>query len=321
MRRCLVALSLWFCLAGGGALAATDEDAVFWMNRMASASQKISFSGTFSYLSGKRLEALRIAHVVGPAGELERIETLDGNPREVIRTNGEVRCVLPDLKTVIIDRVGSRRAFPARVPVAVAALNEHYRISRGDVSRVAGRKAQLVVLEPKDSLRYGHQLWADVESGLLLKARLVDTNGELIEQFAFNEIRIGDDVDPALLRQKFAVADDWQTVDAKGDDANGAAAAWQVGDMLPGYRLVSTVRRSVGVQGQSVLHMVLSDGMANISVFVEPAAAADASTGFLETGSIAVYARHVAGHRLTVLGEAPREALRRVGDGMMAVSQ
>ncbi|MBT0961391.1 MucB/RseB C-terminal domain-containing protein [Denitromonas sp. IR12] len=293
------------------------------MDRMASAAQKLNYSGTFSYLSGKRLEALRIAHVVGPNGEVERLETLDGNPREVIRNNSEVRCVLPDLKTVIIDRVGKRRAFPARLPMAVSALDEYYRISLGDVSRVAGRKAQLVVLEPKDTLRYGHQLWADVDSGLLLKARLVGAKGEVIEQFAFNEIHVGEAVDPSLLEQKYAVADDWQTVNAKGDEADGEAAAWRLGDVLPGYRLVSSVRRSVGAQGQSVLHMVLSDGMANISVFVEPASAggASASAGFMEAGSIAVYARNVGGQRLTVLGEAPHEALRRVGDGMTVDAQ
>ncbi len=313
-------LVVWLFAFCGSALA-TESDALSWMNRMAGAAQKVNFSGTFSYLSGKRLEALRIAHRVGPDGEVERIETLDGNPREVIRTNSEVRCVLPDLKTVIIDRIGNRRAFPARLPVAVAALNEYYRISRGDMSRVAGRKAQLIILEPKDKLRYGHQLWADVESGLLLKARLLDGNGELIEQFAFNEIRIGEDIDPVLLKQKYAVADDWQTVNAMGDEASADTAGWHLGDMLPGYRLVSTVRRSVGAQGQSVLHMVVSDGLANISVFVEPDQSNDETAGFMDAGSIAVYARNVAGHRLTVLGEAPNEALRRVGDGMSVVKQ
>lgn len=319
MRRGL--LALWLLVVSSVAVGAPEHDALFWMNRMAGAAQKLNYSGTFSYLSGKRLEALRIAHAVGPDGEVERLETLDGNPREVIRNNNEVRCVLPDLKTVIIDRIGKRRAFPARLPVAVAALSEYYRISQGDISRVAGRKAQLIVLEPKDDLRYGHQLWADVDSGLLLKARLVDAKGELIEQFAFTEIHIGESVDPALLRQKYAVADDWQTVNAKGDEADGEAAAWRLGDTLPGYRLVSSVRRSVGAQGQSVLHMVLSDGLANISVFVEPATAGESSAGFMEAGSIAVYARNVAGHRLTVLGEAPHEALRRVGDGMTVVGK
>ncbi|WP_246116337.1 MucB/RseB C-terminal domain-containing protein [Denitromonas halophila] len=314
-------LVVWLFVFCGAASAGPENDALSWMNRMAGAAQKVNFSGTFSYLSGKRLETLRIAHVTGPEGDVERIETLDGNPREVIRTNSEVRCVLPDLKTVIIDRIGNRRAFPARLPVAVAALNEYYRIFRGDMSRVAGRKAQLIILEPRDNLRYGHQLWADEESGLLLKARLLDGNGELIEQFAFNEIRIGGDIDPDLLKQKYAVADDWQTVNAKGDEASADASAWQLGDMLPGYRLVSTVRRSVGAHGQSVLHMVVSDGLANISVFVEPAQSPDDSAGFMDAGSIAVYARNVAGHRLTVLGEAPNEALRRVGDSMTAANQ
>ncbi|MCZ7654832.1 MAG: hypothetical protein M5R42_11940 [Rhodocyclaceae bacterium] len=68
------------------------------------------------------------------------------------------------------------------------SLNDHYLIRKGDVSRVAGLDSQLIVLEPKDALRYGHHLWAEVNSGLILKARIVDERSETIEQFALNQL-------------------------------------------------------------------------------------------------------------------------------------
>ncbi|MCB1959587.1 MAG: MucB/RseB C-terminal domain-containing protein [Rhodocyclaceae bacterium] len=287
---------------------------------MASAAKQLNYAGTFTYLSGQRFETMRIARASGPEGEVERLETLDGSPREVVRRDGEVRCVLPDLKTVIIDRQGRRRAFPDRLPVAVSGLEEHYRIVKGDLGRVAGRQAQAVMLEPLDNLRYGHHLWADVETGLLLKARMVDPAGGVVEQFVFSEVTVGE-LAPELFAARYTPADDWHVVNARGNEASSDDIGWSLVDMLPGYRLVSSVRRSVGEPDHDVLHLVYSDGLTHISVFVEPETgngAVAVPAGFLSAGSIGVYKRSVAGSRLMVLGEAPREALRRVADGMAA---
>ena len=306
--RSLVAL----CIVATSLVASADEgnDALQWLNRMVNAARQVDFSGTFTYISGKRLETMRIAHVSGADGEIERLETLDGSPREVIRREGEVRCVLPNLKTVIIDREASRRTFPGRLPMAVAALEEHYRIAKGSLSRVAGRQSQIVTLEPRDNLRYGHQLWADVDSGLLLKARMVDESGELIEQFAFNEVQIGGEIDPQLLQARFEAAPDWRVLNARGNDTSKQDIGWHLTDALPGYRLMSSIRREVGDRGHEALHLVYSDGLTSISVFIEPDTGAthpgSDAKGFLSAGSIGVYARSVSGQRLTVLGEAPQ---------------
>ena len=319
MVRALVAI--WLSLACAAGVAADDDaNALAWLERMASAAKQLNYSGTFNYLSDQRFETMRIAHAVGEKGERERLETLDGSPREVIRNDGEVRCVLPGLKTVIIDRQGGRRAFPGRLPLSVGQLGEHYRIVKGDKGRVAGRPSQIIRLEPLDDLRFGHQLWADDETGLLLKARMLDEHGKVVEQFVFNDVNIGGDVDAEMLKARYDAGDDWHVVNAHASEAATADIHWALADMVPGYRQVSVVTRAVTGESYEVLHMVYSDGLANISVFIEPerqgTPGAD-TVGFLVAGSIGVYARNYAGYRLTVLGEAPPAALRRVGEGMV----
>src|SRR5690606_11877343 len=118
-------------------------------------------------------------HVVDGDVEYERLEVLDGSPREVIRKDDAVWCVLPERKTVITDRAGDtvQRTFPARLPLKASRIAENYNVTREHVARVAGRDAQLVVLDPRDGLRYGHMLWSDLETGLLLKASMVDNDG------------------------------------------------------------------------------------------------------------------------------------------------
>lgn len=316
----------WFAALAAGLLllspthgfAQGNNDPLSWLGRIASAGQRLNYTGTFIYQSGGGFETSRITHVTDSSGEHERLEVLDGSPREVIRNNREVRCVLPDQKTVIIDRSGGQRAFPSRLPESYASLAENYRISLGDVSRVAGLDVQLVVLEPRDELRYGHELWAEVNSGLLLKARLVDENGRVVEQFAFTDVTIGGKIDPEALLPRFEKGDDWRIIDAQGNQLAAAQAGWGLAANLPGYTLKSIVKRPLGRDSGDILHIVYSDGLAAVSVFVEPADAERFAGGLgpLSTGPINIYKRVVDDSLITVLGEVPLVALQRLGDGM-----
>jgi sigma-E factor negative regulatory protein RseB len=316
----------WFAALAAGLIllspirgfAQVSNDPLSWLGRIATAGQRLNYTGTFIYQSGGGFETSRITHLTDASGEHERLEVLDGSPREVIRNNREVRCVLPDQKTVIIDRSGGQRAFPSRLPESYASLAESYRISLGDISRVAGFDAQLVVLEPRDELRYGHEFWAEVNSGLLLKARLVDENGRAVEQFAFTDVTIGGKIDAEALLPRFQKGDDWRIIDAQGNQLPVSEAEWGLAANLPGYTLKSIVKRPLGRDSGDILHMVYSDGLAAVSVFVEPVDAERFAGGLgpLSTGPINIYKRVVGESLITVLGEVPLVALQRLGEGM-----
>ena len=263
------------------------------------------------------------SHRVDGSGEFERLEVLDGSPREIIRDHEGVRCVLPEQKTVIIDEPGSgRRAFPARLPVSMVSLSENYRIRKGAVSRVAGLKAQALVLEARDGYRYGYKLWAEFDSGLLLKARTVDAAGGMIEQFTFSDVRIGGAVDDEALRPRFEPDEGWQIVDARAISVARTDSAWTLADPPPGYVLTSVMRRALGPNRGEAVHMVFSDGLAAVSVFIEPADThAEGLTGRAAQGAIRVYERTLNGHRITVLGEVPELAVQRIGDGIRPVER
>lgn len=314
-------LALGLLLASWGVGAQTPGDAVNWLGRIAAAGQRLNYSGTFTYQSGNRSETSRIAHLRDGNGEFERLETLDGSPREVIRSNGEVRCVLPAQKTVIIDQAGSRRAFPSRLAEAWMNLSESYRIRRGEVSRVAGLEAQQIILEPKDDLRYGHLLWADVSSGLLVKSRMVNERGESIEQFAFNDIKIGGEVDRAQLQSRFAGEQGagWQVVNARGNELRQEDTGWVLKAAVPGFYQTSAVRRQMNAAGGDTVQLVFSDGLAAVSVFIEPVAGATEAkltAGPLQSGPINLYKRVVANHLVTALGEVPPRTVQRLAEAV-----
>lgn len=321
MRRMSAVLAVCAALMQAPAIAESPSDPLSWLGRMATAGQRLNYSGTFIYQSGKNFETSRIAHMSDANGEHERLEVLDGSPREVIRSNSEVRCVLPDQKTVIIDRPGTRRAFPSRLPVAFGGLAENYRIRKGSVGRVAGLDAQQIILEPKDDLRFGYQLWAEVQSGLLLKARTVDDRGEIVEQFTFSDVRIGGEIGSDAFRPRITKSSDWRIVQANGVEVRKEESGWALNAPLAGFSLVSVMRRPLGRDRGEALHMVYSDGLASISVFIEPNDGARVEPGPFASGAINIYKRVVGPHLVTALGEVPLRSVQRLGDAIEPVAR
>ena len=295
-----------------------QADAMSWLQRIHAATDKLSYAGTFVYRNGQQSETSRIFHSVEAQGVRERLETLDGQRREVVRNGDEVKCYLPGSLTVKIDKQADRQAFPALLPANLQEITEHYRVKIGEVERIAGFDCQAIVLEPKDKLRYGHKLWADLNTGMLLKAKTFDENGDVVEQFAFTRIAIGGRISKEQLKSRFrAKARDWRVEQSGGVAASLAASGWTIAPEIPGFRRVTEMMRTQGGSSR-VSHVVYSDGMAAVSVFIEPlsAKAQSAQTGWSRQGAINIVSRQMADHLVTVVGEAPLESVKKVADSV-----
>lgn len=295
------------------------QDGLYWLDRIVSAAHKLNYSGTFIFQNGALVETSRITHVVDQGTESERIEVLDGSPREVVRVNGEVRCYLPETQTLIIEKASRKRSFPALLPATLGGLSDYYVIRKGPLGRVAGRITQSITLEPKDDLRYGHVFWADTDSGMLLKASMVNERNEPLESFSFTELNIGGPIEREALQSKFALqAADWRVQNVNATDSRREDAAWQFKTQLPGFSKVASMMRQAGPASPKSLHLIYSDGLAAISVFIEPLAVdyQPADLGMISMGVTNVYRRIVGEYMLVVMGEVPRPALKKFGDGI-----
>jgi sigma-E factor negative regulatory protein RseB len=309
--RTVGALLLW--TAAGLAQAQGTPDALDWLRKIYLATEKLSYSGTFVYQQGTRSETSRITRRADSSGGTERLEVLDGLPREVVRTRDEIRCYLPDSQTIKVDRRRDQRGFPALLPAQVSGLAEHYLITVGETARIAGFDCQAIVLAPRDELRYGYKLWADTQSGMLLKARAFDRAGVVVEEFTFTQLEIGN-VSRERLRPRQA-SRSWRVEQSAVSPANLAEAGWDVRPELPGFHKVAEIRRMLR-DAKPVSQVVYSDGLAAVSVFIEPMAGRSepARFGLVTMGAVNVYTREVANHLVTVVGEAPAASVQRVGN-------
>ena len=319
------ALRMWqpvrvlpFLLPVSAAIAQTDISAMQWLQRIYTASEKLNYAGTFVYQQGQRGETSSIVHMVDSSGPRERLETLDGVPREIVRTGDEVVCYLPASSTVKIEKQPGRRPFPAILSEQLKDVSDNYTVTKGHVERVAGYNCQILTLEPKDRMRYGHRLWAELATGMLLRARTFNEKDEMLEQFTFTQIKIGGNISRDQLKPRYSrQSKDWHVEDSGATRASLAETGWTIRSKPPGFRTVAELVRTVGGTG-GVAHIVLSDGLAAISVFIEPATnkRQTPQAGLARQGAINVYTRPVGNYWVTVVGEAPAESVKYVANAV-----
>lgn len=313
MRKTRHALLILMFLPGFALAEKAGGDASAWLQKMASAAHRINYSGTFVYRHDGYMETSRIVHISDASGEHEKLEVLDGPPREIIRDNDEVVCYKLENKAVIVERRKAHKSFPALLPEQLSGIGEIYAIKLGGMERVAGYDCQNVMLEPRDIYRYGHRLCADSASGLLLKASTLNEKNEVVDQFFFTQASIGGDIDPEQLKSKYAVK---QAVSLQAREAQ-ADPGWVVKSPPAGFKKIMALKRAFPGKKFPTNHMVFSDQLAAVSIFIEPLAGIlKPVSGLSSQGAINVYTRPVGEYQVTVLGEVPAATVTQIGNSV-----
>lgn len=297
----------------------SSPEALEWLQKIAAAPRHYNYVGTFIYSSGGDIETSRIIHLVNEGGEHEKSEVLDGAPREIIRNNDEMKCYLPDSKTVVTEKRWLRKVFPSLLPQPLTNLDENYVVKKGGQERISDYLCQVITLEPRDDKRYGQKLWVDANTGLLLKAAVMDKD-QVVEQFVFTELKIGGDIDKELLKSKYlAQADRWRTTNLVSSSTGSGKLGWEIKDPPRGFRKIVEMKRNLSDKSRPVSHIALSDGLAAVSVFIEPMSKKISRPGeglYHSRGAINIYTRTVADNMVTTVGEVPPATVMQIGNSV-----
>ncbi len=295
------------------------EEAETWLMRMSNSARDLNYEGTFIYRHDRRVESMRILHQSVNGHVRERLTSLNGAAREIIRDNREVRCYLPDQKVVVVEQLQTQgRSFPALIPESLRGLNDNYRLSIGNEARIADRGAREIIVEPRDGYRYGYRFWADDKTGLLLKARLVDSKNDLIEEFMFTDVIIGRPIpdarfNPGTIGKGFV----WHRP-STGATTLDQTRKWQAIRLPPGFTLSQHQARLMPSRPGPVEHLVYSAGLAVVSVFVESAGEASPATPERHIGAVNTVSRLLDGHSVTAVGEVPMATIEMIAASVTA---
>jgi len=309
-------------------LSPDNREAQNWLKKVQSAAQKLNFAGTFVYQQGNQIRTSRITHMLDGKNEVEKLEILDGKPREYVRNNEEIICYIPDAKTLVIEKRVTHDVFPAILASNPSDLAEYYRARKAESGRVAGHDAQVILLEPKDNLRYGYRLWADKSTGLLLRAQTLNEKDEIVEQITFTQISIGG-IDKNKVKPSVHSTNGWRIENAVMSQGN--VSGWEVKSIPPGFKKIREVKRivsdtvnsapAVGTHSSASSHqrevsqIVFSDGLAAISVFIEPGTQSR-TEGSVQQGAMNIVGKRQGDFWLTIVGEVPYAAIKQVANSI-----
>lgn len=309
----LVALGLLPALAGAQADASLSAaKAQAWLSRIGAAANEGSYRGTMVFSAGGVVSSSRVAHFCDGRQFVERVEALDGRQHRVYRHNHVVRTVWPQERVVVIEQ----RDAPAGLVSIRRSVDERalqsYEIHAQGHKRVAGRTAQVLMLQPLDSLRYAQRLWADLETGLLLRTDVLDADARVLESSAFSEIDFGSKVSASSLLEGMQ-PQGYLELPSPNRVVELAAEGWRLRGVVPGFELMGCLKRELqgGERGHR-LQAVFSDGLSFVSVFVEPfdprRHAQALSAGLGATGTLM---RREGPHWVTAMGDVPVATLER----------
>jgi sigma-E factor negative regulatory protein RseB len=298
-----------------------NGDALEWLERISRAGRENPYTGVYVHSTPENSTSSRVTHLVDKQGvEHEKIESLDGPMMEIIRRNDEMYCYQPQEKVVLIDRRTSGRFFPSLVTGNPRKIAENYRVKMGPKDRIADHDCQWIFLEPKDSMRYMQKLCAELGTGLLLRAKTFNDRNQLLEQFVFTQLDLSRSVTKQSLKSKFEQSIGWRRDYSVPPSApqKDVETGWLVSNLPAGFKKVMEMMRSQPGRPQPLAHLVVSDGLSHVSVFVEPAQSSGrVNGGGASDDSPTTFAvRSVADHQVTVMGDVPFAAVQAIADGV-----
>lgn len=303
-------------LAAGSGVADTG-DARAWLIRTHTAASRRNYQGTLVVSSAGGVSSSRVVHFSDGQQQYERVDWLDGEARSILRHNEVVHTVWPRARVVVVEQRDARAAFPALLPAGDQQLLTWYELKLVGQDRIAGHDTDVVLLRARDGLRFSQRLWAERQSGLLLRADILAPNGQVLESAAFSEVVIGIRPQPEQVLKALRLLDGYRVLRPAQVSVQLAAEGWSLGSLPAGFKEVHCARRSLdpsAPHGQgAVLQTIFSDGLTHVSLFIEPfdpqRHQAESSSALGATQSLMF---KIDEHWITVMGDVPMETLRRV---------
>lgn len=302
-----------FLLAGllAAALVRADDPAPHeLLDRMNEAVRLLDYEGRFVVQTGDRLDAMYIVHRVDAGSEKERVVSLTGQVREIIRSDHAVVCLVPEENRYInVGRRAHGRSFSPLRAVSAEQLNKSYQLELLEPERVAGRPAHQILIVPRDDLRFGYRLFIDQATALPLQSVMTDGQRQVVSQMMFVEMRVGEAITPIehdLSAMQVATPPEPVTGLPR---ERLAPAGWEFPDLPNGFELNVHRRRAAAVGAGESEHFIFSDGLATLSVYVQPGSVNGGLSGTYRLGPAMAVGRVVDGHQVIVVGEVPVRTL------------
>jgi sigma-E factor negative regulatory protein RseB len=286
-----------------------------WLRKMTTAVGTTNYEGTVIRVQDGNVEAIKVVHVIADGVIRERVVIQEGNGLEIIRNGNEVHCILPDKKSVLVEEWDDQSTLFSTLPSSDIRFGNEYDVSIVRQERIAGRNAIVLAIRPHDDLRYGHRIWLDTETGFPLQTKLIGGDGEPIQQVKFADISLGTEIHASALQPSTNIEDFRWFTEPQGVVKKNVDSDWVSSNGPAGFRLMSSHAEETPGKDGVLTHMMYSDGLANVSVFIAPHADyTGARSGVV--GASNSYSIANGDFRITAVGEIPAVTAEQIARSM-----
>ncbi len=297
-----------------------------WLSRIQQAATRRNFQGTFVVSAGGAVSSARITHYCEGRNQLERIDSLDGELRHVLRHNGVVLTLWPQTRVALVEQRDTLSSFPSLLHGDEDRIADVYQMKLQHDERIAGHEASVLLLAPRDAYRFKYRLWSEKNSGLLLRADVLDEKDRLLESSAFSDVAIDVRAQPEIVLQPMRKLEGYRVMRPVFKPTGLEAEGWRMRRSVPGFTQVSCVKRPLesGVPGDAAglaseaVQTIFSDGLTHVSMFIEPFSVQRHKDDLMVStlGATRTLMRRKGDWWITVVGDVPAVTLETFANGL-----
>lgn len=296
------------------AMAADSENAKAWLERLSQSLRQLNFSTSFVVVKNNQAEPYHWLHGVDENNlELEILARLNGPRRDILRKGDTVSYIEPEQEVYSVNASSLSGPIPAIFSADITELEANYRFISVGRSRVLGRAAQLIRVVPKDNHRFGYWLWLDQHSAMLLKLAITSRKGKLLEQVQFTHLDITDSISDNLLQLQATELP--KELPIKNHEAN---LMWQTSWLPEGFTAVKADRHRMYSNKKAVEFMHFSDGLVDISVYVNPSEDKQRPLEYAHDGATIVLNQVNNSIEVSVVGKIPLNTAKQIANGLVS---
>lgn len=290
-----------------------------WLERMRQALTERNYSLSLVVADGQQMEPVQLIHGLTPHGQATLINYLNGPSRQVVRLADQVSYLETDGEAYSLRAKRVAGPLPAAFTGDIGALSGSYDFVMAGRSRAVGRPVQLVRVAARDELRFSALLWLDEGSGLLLRLDLFTPSGQPVEQVQVVHLALHDAPDAALLALDPASLPPLLAgPPSLSTDSGGDGLRWSLGWLPPGFEVRYHDRHRLAQTNDPVDYYLLSDGLVELSVYIQPEPERRESPQVAARGATGIVTGWHNGIEVAAVGRLPVDTLGRVVEGVLA---
>ncbi|WP_088332330.1 MucB/RseB C-terminal domain-containing protein [Lacimicrobium sp. SS2-24] len=280
----------------------TDNLAKAWLEKMVWSLRNLNYQVSFVLLyPNGDFEPYTWRHALVEGEEMEHLSLLNGPGREIVRLGDKVSYFEPNVPPYSLKSDVINGPIPAELFRQPVTLGQGYDFVMVGTSRISGRLAQQLRIVSKDKSRYSYNLWLDKQTALILRLDMLDMQGEPLEQIQVTSMQVTAEPDEYFSR----IETEKMPPEISPINGQSEKPDWQLEWLPTGMTEVRRSAHRLPLTGQWVDYMMLSDGMIDVSVYLQKLNAVPAENGWLQQGANTLLSLQVGDMEITVVGKLP----------------